>query len=636
MLPEGAILHGESFQYKIQKVLGHGTFGITYQATMYTRTKSDDGMVDGTLDIAIKEFFMEDLNGREGTSVTDSSDGKMFSEYLQKFEKEAKNLRYMIHPNIIRVFDYFRANNTAYYAMELMRSGSLDNMISKRGKLQEKKALELIQEVGMALSYMHDYKMLHLDLKPGNIMINDEGEAVLIDFGLSKVYNVNDEPETSTTVGKGTPGYAPIEQAEYREGNDFPQTMDVYALGATLFKMLTGHKPPVASEILNDGFPAYELQAEKISESTIYAISMAMKPRKKERLQDVGAFLKLCLPKPNSAKADQLEHDADIAYESQNYEEALSLYKKCFGEDNTRGWVAYRIADMYFMGRGTPTDDIQAAPWYLKAAKLGDVEAQKNLGEIYSQGCGVPVNYQLAIKWYREAAKNGNINAQCGLADMLYEGQGVPQDFLEAARWYEESAKPGPKIGNPRAIFSIGYMYEFGQGVKQDYKKAAKWYSMIAEEYENQKPWTLHTALNIHDCMFRLGTLYHFGNGVSKNLKVALKWYLCAAKYEHPIALYNLGCMYYEGEGVSQDNNKAFEYFEKSANEDYGKAQYNLGACFELGIGTDIDLERAKTWYEKAMQQGHESAREAYDRIMMREQEELPESFFKKVKSWFQ
>lgn len=91
---------------------------------------------------------------------------------------------------------------------------------------------------------MHSNKMLHLDLKPKNIMLDKDGKSYLIDFGLSKQYTETGEPESSTKVGAGTPGHAPIEQANYREGKGFPVTMDIYALGATMFKMLTGQRPP--------------------------------------------------------------------------------------------------------------------------------------------------------------------------------------------------------------------------------------------------------------------------------------------------------------------------------------------------------------------------------------------------------
>lgn len=138
---------------------------------------------------------------------------------------------------------------------------------------------------------MHEHKMLHLDLKPGNVVLDDKGNAVLIDFGLSKQYDENGQPESSTTVGGGTPGYAPLEQANYRDGKDFPVTMDIYALGATMFKMLTGTRAPEASAILNDGFPTYMLSSVCDSKGMVACIERAMSPKKKDRYQTVKELL---------------------------------------------------------------------------------------------------------------------------------------------------------------------------------------------------------------------------------------------------------------------------------------------------------------------------------------------------------
>lgn len=289
----GTILHGEAYDYKIMDVLGQGTFGITYKAKV--EMKGALGRLDSNMYVAVKEFFMKEVNGRENSSVTSgsTSNGGLFYYYRDKFEREARNLSTLSHPNIVKVLEAFHANGTTYYSMEYIDGISLDKKIaqSPQGRMPLTEAIETLKQIGAAIAFMHSRNMLHLDVKPGNVMMRKDGTAVLIDFGLSKQYTSNGEPESSTKVGAGTPGYAPIEQASYHEGKGFPTMMDVYALGGTLFKMLTGQRPPEASEILNEGFPTDSLRQLFIPDNIVNSISKAMAPLKKDRWQTVDEFV---------------------------------------------------------------------------------------------------------------------------------------------------------------------------------------------------------------------------------------------------------------------------------------------------------------------------------------------------------
>lgn len=287
-LSNGTVLRGQTYSYRIERMLGSGTFGITYLAVV----NDGAGPMNGMLRVCVKEFYMHDINGRNGSEVTCSSSDGMFSEYRRKFMREAENLASINHPHIIHVLEAFEQNNTVYYVMEFVAGGSLDSFICKHGRMDEASALKCLAGIAEGLQYMHSQKMLHLDLKPANVMLKTDGSPVLIDFGLSKQYNEKGEPESSTKVGSGTPGYAPVEQANYHDGHGFPVTMDVYALGGTLFKMLTGERPPEASMVLNDGLPVDLLQRYGVSKATIAAIIGAMAPIVKQRTPDVASFVK--------------------------------------------------------------------------------------------------------------------------------------------------------------------------------------------------------------------------------------------------------------------------------------------------------------------------------------------------------
>lgn len=299
-LLEESILKSPHFEYCIKRVLGHGAFGVTYLAetTVSSVVKVDGPLgeieqtVESNVKVAIKEFFMHELCSRtEDGTITDSSSSSMVSDYRRRFRKEAENLSMMKHPGIVRVMDVFDQNNTTYYAMEYIEGVSLDDYIKQHVHLDEQEAVAILNETGEALAYMHKQRMLHLDMKPKNIMRRKDGKLFLIDFGLSKHYNENGEAESSTSIGLGTPGYAPIEQVVRQGSHIFPAYIDVYALGATLFKMLTGETPPPAAEIMNEGFPFEELESCGVSEEMMRIVATAMNSRRAERFQSVEDFL---------------------------------------------------------------------------------------------------------------------------------------------------------------------------------------------------------------------------------------------------------------------------------------------------------------------------------------------------------
>lgn len=153
-------------------------------------------------------------------------------------------------------------------------------------------AVSIIKSVADALIYMHEEKhMLHLDLKPSNVMRRSDGHVFLIDFGLSKHYGDDGQPETSTTIGLGTVGYAPIEQANRARNGEFRPTIDVYALGATLYKLLTRETPPPASDLVSDdGLLENKLREKKIPDNLIKVVIGAMCPNVKKRIQNVREF----------------------------------------------------------------------------------------------------------------------------------------------------------------------------------------------------------------------------------------------------------------------------------------------------------------------------------------------------------
>ena len=282
-LKQGTLL--QNGKYRIEEVLGQGGFGITYLAVQVALSRK----------VAIKEFFMKEYCNREAdtshVSMPSIGSKELVGQFRDKFVKEAQNIANLKHNNIIRIHDVFEENNTAYYVMEYLDCGSLSDYVTDKGRLSEEEAVSYIRQIADALAYIHEQKINHLDVKPSNILLDKKNNAVLIDFGLSKHYNNTGDQTSSTPVGISK-GYAPMEQ--YKQGgvSKFSPETDIYSLGATFYKLLTGDTPPEADEINENGleFP-YNLH---LSDNIKNAIIFAMQPKRKDRPHSVEEFLE-CL-----------------------------------------------------------------------------------------------------------------------------------------------------------------------------------------------------------------------------------------------------------------------------------------------------------------------------------------------------
>ncbi|MBQ8531626.1 MAG: protein kinase [Parabacteroides sp.] len=294
-LKSGSLLQGG--KYKIEKVLGQGGFGITYLAIQELLDRK----------VCIKEFFFKEYCERdEATShvtLGTQSNREMVERFMNKFLKEARTISQLHHPNIIQIYDIFKENNTAYYVMEYIEGESLADMVKWQGALPEIKAVEYIRQTATALEFIHLRSINHLDVKPSNIMVRkEEDKVVLIDFGLSKQYDVQGAQTSTTPVGISQ-GYAPMEQYNAGGVSTFSPQSDIYSLGATFYKLVTGTTPPQAIDVFNEGLP--ELPTH-LSSSTVATIKRAMQPGKKKRPASIAALMTF-LDGTNNDHADKEE-----------------------------------------------------------------------------------------------------------------------------------------------------------------------------------------------------------------------------------------------------------------------------------------------------------------------------------------
>lgn len=278
-LPRGFRLH----EYRIDGVLGQGGFGITYLAT--------DTHLDAL--VAIKEYLPEQIAFRtSGRTVLPNATRhrEQYRHGLDGFLNEARTLASLRHPHIVRVARFFEANNTAYMVLEYERGKPLKRWWPVQKHMPESELVLLLQPLLDGLSVMHGAGILHRDIKPDNIQVRElDGSLVLLDFGSARQATLPGE-EAEVAV---TPGYAPLEQ--YMSGEQGPWT-DIYALGATLYWMVTGKAPPPADLRLPGAdamVPAAQAAAGRCSPEFLAAVDWALQADARQRPQNLQEWTAL-------------------------------------------------------------------------------------------------------------------------------------------------------------------------------------------------------------------------------------------------------------------------------------------------------------------------------------------------------
>ena len=508
--PNGLLQGGK---YKIVRFLSNGGFGNTYEG-VHT-------MMDTR--VAIKEFFPKMFCNRdENTShVTVATQGnrELVEKLRKKFNEEAKAVFQMNHPNIVRVLDIFDENGTAYYVMEYIDGKSLNEITKERGALSEAEAVGYIRQVADALKYVHSLNRLHLDIKPGNIMVDKNGKAILIDFGASKHYDDESGENTSTLMGVNTKGYAPIEQST-QSFTSFSPATDIYALGATLYKLLTGIVPPDANMILAEEEVLQPLPSN-ITATTRNAVMAAMQMKRKDRPQNVKTFMnRLAVPtNSNDRKTISIIEETILDSPQKNkYDELLAI------------------------------------------AVHGDILAQRSLGDVLATGVGSDYNREKAIYWYTQAAEQGDPISQFELG-RLYE----EEDSVKSEYWFKKAvtnlSRNKKNDSNGRVNYSLACCFYYGWGTEDDEDKSQplfdKAINLLEESAHKGDPISQHL----------LGEYYDV---IEDDREKTIYWYRKAAEQGHIEASFFLGCKFYE------DKEQSIYWFSKAAEQGHTDAQYEL------------------------------------------------------------
>ena len=284
-LNPGTMLHD---RYIMGRVLGYGGFGVTYIGW------------DGKLEqkVAIKEYlpseFSTRMPGQTCVTIFNGDKSEQFAAGLDKFVDEGNRLaKFMSEQGIVKIYDSFEENDTAYIVMEYLEGETLAQRLEREGTIPEDEAVEMLMPIMESLKAVHEEGIIHRDISPDNIFLKSDGSVKLIDFGASR-YATTTYSRSLTVIVK--PGYSPEEQ--YRSSGDQGPHTDVYSLAATLYKMITGKRPPDAMdrrkkiESKNVDLLLEPTKIDKsISVNRENAILNAMNIRIEDRTPDIETFM---------------------------------------------------------------------------------------------------------------------------------------------------------------------------------------------------------------------------------------------------------------------------------------------------------------------------------------------------------
>ena len=283
-LPAGTVLDN---RYKIESVLGEGGFGITY--------KAHDSQLDYT--VVIKEFLPQECAARSGDSVTVQPRTNRTDDYqygLERFLDEARNLARFQHANIVRVSNFINTNGTVYFVMDYAEGEDLSDWLKKHDTLNEDIILKIVTPILEGLAEVHKTGLLHRDIKPGNIFMRKQGGPMLIDFGAARQALGEHSKSISAIISQG---YAPPEQ--YTTRGKQGSFTDLYAIGAVLYKLVTGKAPLESADRAHDIHegepdpmtPALEAGQGKVGDWLLQLTDQMLRISAKDRPQNAEAVL---------------------------------------------------------------------------------------------------------------------------------------------------------------------------------------------------------------------------------------------------------------------------------------------------------------------------------------------------------
>jgi TPR repeat protein/predicted Ser/Thr protein kinase len=563
-------------KYEVTSIIGRGGLGLVLRATQ----KHLDRLC------AVKVLF-SDLSG-------DPSG-------FDRFAREAKLATSLASDNIVSVFDFGIADEGfAYLVMEYINGESLEQLVSREGRLEPARAIPLFLCITNALRFAHEKGAIHRDLKPSNVMVakdeNGQETVKLVDFGMAKFFGDNEsETQNLTTLGRvqGTPAYMSPEQCLGRELNP---SSDIYSLGCIMYRVLVGALPFSASsafEAMNfhvsmPPTPISSLAPDLVLPQTLeYCLMkcLAKKPEQRyKNVNDLRADLEVALLASWSAYSAGSSDSTQSGGMSVPFDpgDAESLKTASnLGNSNAQYLLAMAQRD----GEIVAKDDESSMKWLQKSAEAGYAQSQYELAVCYDFGDFIELNPVKAAHYYRKAADQGVTGAMVNLACLLEGDRGIETNYEEMLYWYRRAAENGHSLGQS----NYGRCLYYGIGTEKRWPEAVRWLAAAIESNETND-----------GALYLLGICYYFGDGVNQDRKMAVELYRRAAELDHAGAACELGLCYIDGDGVDRDVEEGIRWLQLAVSLGSSMAQEKLNMVRDARIIDSIELVHVENWMQTA------------------------------------
>lgn len=555
-MEEGTLLyHG---RYELGTVIGQGGFGITYSAW--------DLVLD--IPVAIKEYFPASYCERNASETDDVSPrpdcGAYYQLGLQTFVREARILAMLQNiRSVVKVYDCFEKNQTAYIVMEFVHGETLWSYCRDH-RPDEKRLLKMLRGTIDDMILVHKAGVLHRDISPNNLLVQEDGMVKLIDFGAAS--NLSGTGNHATLNRH----FAAPEQFD-SDGKQGVYT-DVYGLAATLYALFSGEMIQDApSRLKEDHLRKPRKQGVRVSGRTSDSIFRALRLDPGKRTQSLEEF-----------RAELYHLPRPIQSMRQKVLFALKIISVLLIAEGAMLLVKY----------GMDTHLLRQARLSAEALWQGDGELGYHLAVNYWTGVtgeeAFDRDTERAAFWYEWAAEHGSGEAATEYGYLLENGLRYERNIPMAVRYY----RMGADAGVPRAFNNLGILYLRGTDVEPDAELALEYLARAADGGEGM-------------AMVNLGQIFRNGICCEIDEEKAVAYYRAAAERDEPLGYLYLGECYAKGIGVEQDFTRFLEYCCRAAVLGCSDAMFRLGECYRTGELGYVDYSEAMDWYEAAMQESH-------------------------------